>query len=84
MLVLKSERCALVSAKTPRRRSLSASNPALGMTLDDVAEFVSEMMGHYDMPGSTLVRAMGTLEIDFVDGPRVARLTAEPVADTPT
>lgn len=52
------------------------------MTLDDLAEFVSEMMGHYELPGSTPVRAMGMIEIDFEAGPRIARLTADPTADT--
>ncbi len=67
-----------------RRRSLSATDPKLGMTLSDVAEFVAEMMGHYELPGSTPVRAVGMIEIDFADGARVARLTADPSADTTT
>lgn len=65
-----------------RRRSLSASNPQVGMTLDDVAEFVAEMMGHYEMPGSTPVRCIGLIEIDFDAGPRIARLTADPDTST--
>jgi hypothetical protein len=69
-------------AASPRRRSLTATDPAAGMTLDDVAGFVSEMMGHYELPGSTPVRCMGMIEIDFESGPRVARLTADPSADT--
>lgn len=48
------------------------------MTLDDLADFVQEMLGQRQMPGTTQVRAMGTLEIDFANGPRIARLTAIP------
>jgi hypothetical protein len=71
-------------AATARRRSLSASDPKVGMTLDDLAEFVAEMVGHYELPGSTPVRAMGMIEIDFEAGPRIARLTADPTSDTST
>jgi len=69
-------------AASTRTRTMSASNPQAGMTLDDLAEFVSEMMGHYELPGSTPVRAVGVLEFDLVNGPRIARITADPSADT--
>lgn len=62
----------------PRSRTATASNPALGMTLDDLAEFVAECMGHYELPGSTVVRCKGMLEFDLVNGPRIAQLTAMP------
>lgn len=48
------------------------------MTLDDLAEFVAEMVGHRQLPGTTQVRAMGRIEFDLADGPRIARLTACP------
>lgn len=67
-----------------RRRTMGASDPAVGITLDDMAEFVAEMRGHYELPGSTPVRCVGMLEFDMQDGPRIARLTADPAADTTT
>ena len=48
------------------------------MTLDDLADFVQEMLGQRQMPGTTPVRAMGVVEFDFTNGPRIARLTACP------
>lgn len=62
-----------------RRRSLTPADPKRGMTLDDLAEFVAEMRGHYELPGDTVVRATGMIEFDL-DGPRVARITADPEA----
>jgi hypothetical protein len=67
-------------AAQQRPRSLSASDPQTGMTLDDLAEFVAEMRGHYELPGDTVVRAVGMLEINLTDGPRIARITADPSA----
>lgn len=61
-----------------RPRTMGASDPKVGMTLDDLAEFVAEMRGHYDLPGETPVRCMGMVELDLVNGPRIARLTAVP------
>lgn len=49
----------------------------VAMTLDDLAEFVAEMRGMRDLPGSTVVRAMGVVEFDLANGPRIARLTAD-------
>ena len=48
------------------------------MTLGDLAEFVAEMIGQRHLPESTPVRAMGVVEFDFQNGPRIARLTALP------
>lgn len=62
----------------PRKRTMTASDSRLGMTLDDLAEFVAEMRGHYELPGDTVVRCKGVIEIDLVDGPRIAQLTADP------
>lgn len=53
----------------------------IAITLDDLAEFVTEMRDVHDLPGDTPVRAAGVLEFDLVDGPRIARLTADPDAD---
>lgn len=61
-----------------RPRSMPASDPKLGMTLDDLAEFVAEMRGMHEMPGNTPVRVKGMIEIDLVNGPRIASLTAVP------
>lgn len=69
------------SASSPRRRTFAPAD-GVAITLDDMAEFVAEMMGHHQLPGSTPVRAMGVLfEMDLRDGPRIARLTADPAAD---
>ena len=46
------------------------------MTLDDLAEFVAEALAK--MPGTTEVRAMGAIEVNFTHGPRITRLTACP------
>lgn len=62
----------------PRIRVMTASDPARGMTLDDLAEFVAEMRGHYELPGDTVVRCKGMVEFDLVNGPRVSALTADP------
>lgn len=48
------------------------------MTLDDLAEFVAEMIGQRGLPGSTVVRVTGCLEVNLTDGPRIARITACP------
>lgn len=48
------------------------------MTLDDLTAFVAEMKGYRELPGDTPVRALGWMEIDLVDGPRITRLTADP------
>lgn len=60
-----------------------STQPADGvaMTLDDVAEFVREMKQYRELPGTTVVRAMGVVELDVQNGPRIARLTAD--TDTP-
>ncbi len=64
----------------PRRRTFTASD-GVAITLDDMAEFVAEMMGRFELPGTTPVRCMGVIELDMADGPRIARLTADPAAD---
>lgn len=48
------------------------------MTLGDLAEFVAEMIGQRHLPESTPVRAVGVVEFDLTNGPRIARLTALP------
>ena len=68
-----------MAAAAARRRTMSAPDPKIGMTLDDLAEFVAEMVGHYELPGSTPVRCTGLIEFDM-DGPRIARLTADPTS----
>jgi hypothetical protein len=62
----------------PRPRTATASDPSRGFTLDDLAEFVADCMGHYELPGSTVVRCKGMIELDLVNGPRIAQLTAVP------
>jgi hypothetical protein len=54
-------------------------SPADGhaITLDDLADFVAEMIGYRHLPGTTVIRAAGLLEFDLTDGPRVARITAD-------
>lgn len=54
-------------------------NPADGfaITLDDLADFVTEMKGYRELPGNTVVRAMGLVEFDLQHGPRIARITAD-------
>lgn len=52
------------------------------MTLDDLASFVAEMIGHRQLPGDTQVRAAGRIEFDM-DGPRISRLTACPADPAP-
>lgn len=56
-----------------------AHHPADGqaITLDDLAAFVAEMRGYRELPGNTVVRAAGVLEVDIESGPRIARLTAD-------
>jgi hypothetical protein len=64
---------------TPARiRVMTASDPSRGMTLDDLAEFTAEMLGHYELPGNTVVRCKGMLELDLANGPRISALTADP------
>lgn len=63
---------------TPRIRVMTAADPARGMTLDDLAEFVAEMVGQHELPGDTVVRCKGMVEFDLVNGPRIAQLTADP------
>jgi len=60
-----------------------STNPADGiaMTIDDLQAFVDEMKQLRELPGNTVVRAMGVVELDFANGPRIARLTAD--TDTP-
>lgn len=69
----------MTKATPARRRTSTAADPRTGMTLDELAEFVAEMMGHYELPGDTPVRCTGVIEFD-PDGPRIARLTADPGA----
>jgi hypothetical protein len=54
-------------------------NPKDGMfiTLDDLAEFVAEMRGYRSLPGDTVVRCSGHMEIDVANGPRVRNITAD-------
>jgi hypothetical protein len=54
-------------------------SPADGhaITLDDLADFVAEMIGYRHLAGDTVIRAAGVLEFDLRDGPRVARITAD-------
>lgn len=49
----------------------------VAMTLDDLAEFVAEMKQYRELPGSTVVRVVGVLEVDLQNGPRLARITAD-------
>lgn len=63
---------------TPRIRVMTASDPSRGMTLNDLAEFVAEMLGQHELPGTTVVRCKGMIELDLVNGPRVASLAADP------
>ena len=67
-----------MTADLTRRRSFEPSNPAAGITLGDMAEFVAEMIGHHELPADTPVRASGMIEFDLHGGPRIARLTADP------
>lgn len=60
-----------------KRQPFLPSDPNAGMTLDDLAEFVAEMMGTHELPGATIVRCTGLIEFDM-DGSRIARLTACP------
>jgi hypothetical protein len=48
------------------------------ITLDDLAEFVAEMRGYRQLPGHTVVRGFPAVEIDFADGPRLQRISADP------
>jgi hypothetical protein len=66
--------------KNLRRRTFTPED-GIAITLDDLAEFVAEMMGRYELPGTTPVRCMGVIEFDMADGPRIARITADPAAD---
>lgn len=62
-----------------------STQPADGvaMTIDDLAEFVREMKQYRELPGSTVVRAMGVIEVDMLNGPRISRLTADTDAVPP-
>lgn len=60
-----------------RRRTFPAADPKVGITLDDLAEFLDEMRA-LELPGATPVRAMAMIEIDFADGARIQRITADP------
>lgn len=65
---------------TPMKYSTLPAD-GVAMTLDDLQTFVTEMRELRELPGHTVVRAMGLIEIDLANGPRIARLTAD--TDTP-
>jgi hypothetical protein len=54
-------------------------NPIDGVaiTLDDLRIFVEEMTGYRNLPGTSVVRGSGHLEIDLASGPRLRSITAE-------
>jgi len=54
-------------------------NPKDGnfLTLDDLEAFVAEMKTYRDLPGDTVVRGLGHMEIDLANGPRLRNITAD-------